>query len=227
MAGATDNNQLKAALKEPWQLRLRNCLEATTAAAMAMVTAMVMVMATAMVTAMAMATATVMVMTMATVAATETATVTVAVAVVVAAAAAEAGSGQWNTRTNTMPMASIFLEELFAHNSNALDAFLGGDGDAASVMLTDYLARRLRMLIMPCTRGNVAIKMGIGRHLHRPGGGRERGGEDNASGSGSGRTILFVLKMNQLLCVVIVVGGGMDADAGGDHAHLLHCCVIL
>ena len=131
-------------------------------------TAMVMAMATTT----AMATAMVMAMAMGTAAATETATVTAVV--VVAEAAAEASGGQWNTMPNTMTMASISLKELFAHNGNALDAFRGRD--AARGALADYLARRLRTLILPREHGNVAIEvMGIRCYCHHCGGRRGRG----------------------------------------------------
>ncbi len=64
-----------------------------------------------------------------------------------------------------MIVASIPLEELLACSGNTLDAFGGGDGDAARVTLADYLARRLHTSIFPGVCSNVTIKtMGVGRH---------------------------------------------------------------
>jgi hypothetical protein len=62
------------------------------------------------------------------------------------------------------------------------------------VALADYLVRRLLTLILPRVHGSVAIEvMGIRRHHHCRGGGRGRGGKDNADGGGLGLTTPFVL----------------------------------
>ena len=114
-------------------------------------------MAVAMATAMAVGTAMVTATATAMVMATETATVTAAV-VVVAAMAEAMGGGWWNTATTMMIVVSISLEELFACDGDALDAFGGGDRDATRVALVDYLARRLRTpIILSRVRGNVTI----------------------------------------------------------------------
>ena len=87
-----------------------------------------------------------------------------------------------------MTEAFIPLEELFARNGNALDAFGGGDRDVARIALVDYLARRLRTLILPRVRGNVAIKvMGIRRNCCCRSGGTGRGGKGNDGGGKSGQ----------------------------------------
>ncbi len=92
-------------------------------------------------------------------------------------------------------VACVSLEELFAHNSDALDAFGGRDGDVVRVALADYLSGRLCTSIMTRVRGNIAIEaMNIGRPCCRRGGGRGRGGEDNAGGGGLGPTTTFVLE---------------------------------
>ena len=107
----------------------------------------------------------------------------------------------------TMIAESIPLEELFAHNGNALDAFGGGGGDAARVVLPNYLARRLHTLILSYVHGNVIIqKMGVGRHPHHHGGGRERGGKDNAGGGGSGLTLPIILTRTDC-CVLALLSG--------------------
>ena len=70
-------------------------------------------------------------------------------------------------------VACISLEELFVHDGKALNAFGGRDGDTVKVTLADYLARRLRTLIMTRVRGNVAIEvMSVGRSCCCCGGGR-------------------------------------------------------
>ncbi len=89
----------------------------------------------------------------------------------------------------------VSLEELFARNGDALDAFGGRDGDAVRVALADYLARRLRTSIMTCVRGDIAIEaMSVGRPRRRHDGGRGRGGEDNAGRGGLGPMTPFVLE---------------------------------
>jgi hypothetical protein len=63
------------------------------------------------------------------------------------------------------------------------------------VALVDYLARRLRTLIMTHVRGDVAIKAtSVGRPRRHRSGGRGRGGEDNAGGGRLGPTTPFVLE---------------------------------
>ncbi len=49
--------------------------------------------------------------------------------------------GWWNTTTTMMTVVSIHLEELFARDGNALNAFGGRGGDAVRVALADCLAR--------------------------------------------------------------------------------------
>ena len=120
-----------------------------------------------------------------------------------------AGGGRWDTMTTTMIVVCISLEELFARNSNALDAFGGRDGEAVRVVLADYLTRRLRTSILTRVRGNVAIMaMSVGRPCHCRGGGRGRGGEDNAGGGGLGPMTPFVLKKTNCRVSSLLLGVG-------------------
>ena len=103
----------------------------------------------------------------------------------------------------------VSLKELFACNSNALNAFRGRDGDAVRVALADYLARRLHTSIMTCVRGNITIEMtSIGRPCHCPGGGRGRGGKDNAGGGGLGLMTPFVLERTNCRVSLMSSGAG-------------------
>ena len=203
MTGATDNNQLKTHQRKQQRLWLCGGSAATMAAAMVAETVMVMVMATTLAT----ATATVMAMAMATMAATETVTVTAVV--VVALAAAEAGDGWWNTTTNTMTLVSISLKELLTHDRGTLNAFGGGNREVARVLLADYLVRRLHTLILPRMHDNVSIKaMAIGRHCRCCGGGRGRGGDDDACGGRLSPTTPFALERTSCCVSSLLSGAG-------------------
>ena len=106
-------------------------------------------------------------------------------------------------------VACVSLEELFARNSNALDTFRGRDGDAVRVVLTDYLTRRLHTLIMTRVRGNLAIEAtSVRRPRCRRGGGRGRGGEDNASSGRLGPTTLVVLERTNCRVSLLLLGAG-------------------
>ena len=104
-------------------------------------------------------------------------------------------------------VACVSLEELFARDGDALDAFGGRDRDTVRVLLLDYLARRLRMLIMTRVRGNVAIEgTSVRRPRRRRGGRRERGGKDDTGGGGLGSTTPFVLE--RINCRVLLSSSG-------------------
>ena len=161
-----------------------------------------------MATVMVMATATTMRMTVAMAMVTEAIATTMTAAALTMVAEA-AGSGRWYTMTTTMIAESIPLEELFADNSNTLDAFGDGGGDVARVAVPNYLARRLHTLILSHVCGNVTIEeMGVGRHPRHHGGGRERGGKDDAGGGGSGPTLPIILTRTDCHVLALLLGVG-------------------
>ena len=105
------------------------------------------------------------------------------------------GCGRWTVEYTTMIVACISLKELLACDGDAFDAFGGRDGDAMKVALADYLARRLRTLILTCVRDNVAINLiNIGRPCPCHGGSRGRWVEDDAGGSRLDPMTPFILK---------------------------------